>query len=78
MPKLEINIKLTPEELYKMLPPKLKELYDDLVNNMLEISGHDKKEIEFIIADLLMRELFKKEEGKVEGEILEISDKAQD
>lgn len=49
MPKIKITIILTPDEFRKTLPPKLKEVYDRLLNILLEY-GIDEKEAKTIVA----------------------------
>ena len=52
MPKVKVTITLTPDEFRKILPPKLQEIYDRLVNSLIEY-GTDEKEAKSIVANEL-------------------------
>ena len=57
MPKIKVEIRLTPDEFRKMLPDELKELYDDLCQKLTEISALSPEEAKIIIANEMLKSL---------------------
>jgi len=59
MPKVEITVKLTPDELREILSEPLREVYDELVKSMGE-HGFDEDESKMIVANLILQSIKKK------------------
>jgi hypothetical protein len=63
-PVIEIKVKLTPDDMRKLLPKPLQELFDGLVKNLVELSGMEEQEAQWIIAGVFM-DYLKAEHKKV-------------
>ena len=57
---MKVTIELTKEEFIRMLPPRLRDLYESLVNNMVKL-GADREESEYLVAELILDYLRTKE-----------------
>jgi hypothetical protein len=53
MPKIEIKVKLSPDDFRKMLPVEIQNLFDGLVKGLQEVSALSEDESKAIIANEL-------------------------
>lgn len=59
MPKIEVTVKLTPDEFRKSLSKELRELFDMLVSSLVEGSALSEEEAKGVVAQLMLDTLKK-------------------
>jgi len=61
MPKIEVTVKLTPDEFRKALSKELRELFDMLASSLVESSALSEEEAKGLVAQLMLNTLKQKE-----------------
>ena len=59
MPKIEVTVKLTPDEFRKTLPKRLQEFFDSVVSSLTENTALSEEEAKVLVAKELLEALKK-------------------